>query len=408
MQFFQELIAVVQDRWQARHYDEAAFPELAKTALEEFAPASRVTPADIVRWALTATQFPVQPDLDSDFGQPPVCLASTSRVAIQALFWVDGTTSIHQHGFCGAFQVLEGSSIHATYRFDMDERINAHLLFGNVRYRDVEYLRKGATRTIIPGKQFIHALFHLDRPSVTLVLRTHHDLESGPQYNYFKPSVALNPFYREPQLVRRQQLLELLGSLTDANQRLLARDAVLGASYTDGFLMLKHCYERRMPDEQIHELIDAFERRHRGHGSLAPVFAEMTRLRYLVGKRKVARTPELRFFLALLLNIPDRQGVLRVIGEQFPGANATDLILRWTDEMAALTDGRDPGGDPLGTRLSDGEKAVFRCLLEGVAPAEVPERLKAEYEDVEQQGGEIRRLCVALSESSVYRPLWAT
>jgi hypothetical protein len=35
---------------------------------------------------------------------------------IEALFWVDGTTSIHQHSFSGAFQVLAGKSIHSRYR----------------------------------------------------------------------------------------------------------------------------------------------------------------------------------------------------------------------------------------------------------------------------------------------------
>ncbi len=42
---------------------------------------------------------------------------------IQALTWMEGTTAIHDHAFCGAFMVLEGASLHVTYGFRTAERL---------------------------------------------------------------------------------------------------------------------------------------------------------------------------------------------------------------------------------------------------------------------------------------------
>src|SRR5207247_11468909 len=86
---------------------------------------------------------------------------------IDIYFWLDGTTDKHQHAFAGAFQVLLGSSIHSHYRFAVEKRINPHFSIGRLSINDVELLSAGDIKRIIPGSNYIHSLFHIDRNSAT-------------------------------------------------------------------------------------------------------------------------------------------------------------------------------------------------------------------------------------------------
>ncbi|MFN2514442.1 MAG: hypothetical protein ABR568_23900, partial [Pyrinomonadaceae bacterium] len=58
----------------------------------------------------TAASLPHQYDVEGRFGNPPITLFAGPRFHIDVYYWLDGTTSIHQHSFTGAFQVLLGSS----------------------------------------------------------------------------------------------------------------------------------------------------------------------------------------------------------------------------------------------------------------------------------------------------------
>src|SRR5262249_17465041 len=154
-------------------------------------------------------RFPRQ-ELDNEFGQPPLNVYVNERFSIEVLFWLDGTPAIHEHAFAGAFHVLAGASIHSQYAFDLHERVSRRLLLGDLRLRGVEQLGQGDTRPIRPGPQFIHAVFHLDRPSVTVVVRTPSKKELLPQYSYCKPSAAYAHFELGEQMTRQLQLLAML------------------------------------------------------------------------------------------------------------------------------------------------------------------------------------------------------
>src|SRR5688572_7336077 len=165
---FDRLGRIIERRWREKNYDEAAFPELARTILVEEQP--QLTAREILTWVLATDVLPQQFDPQSTFGQPPLTMFRGARFLIDALFWMEGTTDIHQHGFAGAFQVLAGSSVHSQYRFVLEERISSSFLLGDVRFESFEILRPGDTRTIGAGQTLVHALFHLERPSVTIVV----------------------------------------------------------------------------------------------------------------------------------------------------------------------------------------------------------------------------------------------
>ena len=149
MQAFSDLGNTIARRWREQSHDEEAFPAIAADALAESELLSRITGGDVADWALSSHELPAQNY--TGFGQPPVVLYRGHEFFIEALFWFDSTTGIHQHAFSGAFAVLDGSSVHATYDFESQERISSRLLLGDVRFRACEVLTRGAVRRIEAG-----------------------------------------------------------------------------------------------------------------------------------------------------------------------------------------------------------------------------------------------------------------
>src|SRR3954451_19216208 len=135
---FKELGDTVLARWKRENFSLAKFPDIARAALDARPPARKVKLPALVRDFLLSEDQPVQSD--SPFGEPELVVYSHPRFYIQLLFWMDGTTAIHQHEFSGAFHVMHGSSIHARYAFEKARRVTPHLHVGNVRMMTIELL----------------------------------------------------------------------------------------------------------------------------------------------------------------------------------------------------------------------------------------------------------------------------
>src|SRR6266700_5917621 len=176
MRPFAELGALIEGAWREKNYGEETFPAIASGALSDSKLPARVDPWDIIRWVHSTTELPEQMDLTANFGNPPITLYVGPRFFIDAYYWLDSTTSIHQHSFSGAFQVLLGSSVHARYNFEKELEINSH--------------------------------FHLDRPSVTITIRSYKAPSDAVQFSYLKPYLARNPFFTDALLKRKVQTVE--------------------------------------------------------------------------------------------------------------------------------------------------------------------------------------------------------
>src|SRR5262245_25605877 len=133
MRFFQNLGDKIEKRFREANFNESRFTEIATEALEAMPPSKTVDPTDVIDWVLSASTLPNQFDLRSSFGQPPITVYARDRFHIDVLFWLDSTTSIHSHGFGGAFHVLAGSSIHTTWSWKPRERLNALLALGQLQ-----------------------------------------------------------------------------------------------------------------------------------------------------------------------------------------------------------------------------------------------------------------------------------
>jgi|SRR5687767_5127947 len=346
MQQFQELGELIEERWRAENYSEQLFPEIAAQALAEADLPSKVDPWDIIRWVHTSSTLPEQKDVPGRFGNPPITLFSGPRFYIDVYYWLDGTTSIHQHAFTGAFQVLLGSSIHSHFNFRTDRILNEHFSVGEVELLTVELLNVNDIKHIRPGSQYIHSLFHLERPSATITVRTEHTPSSAVQYDYRKPYFAINPFFQNVAMIKKLQTVTLLLGMKHTNADEMIVDLVTSSDFhTTYFILLEaaaHLRHRHM-DELFgmsagKDRFDALvEQARTVHGDLVDKFIsvldEQDRQMNIIGKRNTVTGEEHRFFLALLLNVPSRKKILDLVKHRFPETDPVEKILDWVEEL---------------------------------------------------------------------------
>lgn len=412
-----ELGPLVETRWRKTDYNETLFPEIAAQALTETALHSRVDPWQVIRWLETSTQLPRQVDLEGNFGSPPITLYDGSRFHISLYFWVNGTTTIHQHAFAGAFQVFLGSSIHSHYTFKIERAINAHFQTGQLTLEESDLLVKGDVREIIPGNRYIHSLFHLDRPSVSLIIRTHQSASALPQYNYLRPFIAFDPFFREPAMTRKKQAVELLLGIAHPETDSLISDFVRSSDFQTSFLLLEKTYDhlcgKDLPNGQDLSKNSArfqalIEKARERHGVLVdllvPVYREQQRQLEIVKRRANVKSKDQRFFLALLLNVPDRKSLLQLVKQRFPDRDPIHVMI---DRVSELSSVRGPTeSNILGINdFDDDYLFVYRCLLQDLTDQQIKENLKNEYkpEDATRIETRFDSLCGVLRNSNLLR-----
>jgi len=334
--FFTKLGRTVLERWKRENFSLAAFPEIARIAVEERPPADHVDLAAFTREFLLDDAQPFQ--TQSGFAQPEIVVFDHPRFYIQLLFWLDGTTDIHQHEFSGVFHVMAGSSIHAHFEFRNAHPVTPHFRTGDLRMKKIELLETGRTVPIISGRDCIHSLFHLDTPSVTVVVRTQHDPGTGPQFNYLPPHIGFDPVFSDTLTARRKQLLDVLEQTGDPAYAKLVMKMIAELDFERGFHILQNCMGNLHNLGAWNATLDAFRKK---HGALAKGVAatleEGVRRDIIKALRSRVEEPEHRFFLALMMNVTTRADLLALVAKRFPGKAPVDTILRWVGELAEVS-----------------------------------------------------------------------
>jgi hypothetical protein len=320
--------------WRDRNYDERIFPLLATEALADAGLHRLLDLPDLARWLVSAPRLPAQQY--RPFGQPPITLYRGHKFYIEALVWLESTTAVHQHGFAGAFAVLQGSSLHSRFDFEARDYICAQLLIGTVQWCSSELLAPGDVRTIEPGPGFIHSLFHLAHPSVSIVVRTDSAPGYSPQYSYLPPGLAVDPFYQPEPFLTQLRVLEALHT-SDSNA--FQRTAELMLETADLWTTLKVlslAYADRMEPATWEPLVALSKRRHGTRTDpLLAALTEEARQVNITARRDAIRRADHRFFLALLLNVPDREQILRLVARQYPDVDPADQVVAWVRELSA-------------------------------------------------------------------------
>jgi hypothetical protein len=181
--------------WKAAGSKVSAFPAIAARVLEDGQPQRGYDLGSLAEWTLTSRSFPQPCNPFGPQGPPAFTVWSDGRFFANVYAYTTPEVVIHDHDFAGAFVNLSGRTIHATYEFPDAERVVPEVHVGELAVRGVEVVGPGEVRRIDPGRRFIHQVWHVDQPTVVLVIRT--GPLPGParrQFQYLQAGLATEVF----------------------------------------------------------------------------------------------------------------------------------------------------------------------------------------------------------------------
>ena len=177
-------------RWREDDYSCYTFADIAKEELDKIDLTSLFSFTGLIDILDNSAMSKIQ--IASEFSELHLKLFDNSRFYIEVLNWWDNDTSIHDHGFAGVLLQLEGRSLNAIYSFDEADEVSHNLSLGDIKLSEAYISKKGDCRVIPYGRKEKHAVLHLEKPTTSLIVRTHPVMELSPQLNYFPPGLRVN------------------------------------------------------------------------------------------------------------------------------------------------------------------------------------------------------------------------
>jgi hypothetical protein len=313
------------------------FPALAAEVMAEFP-----IPADMgidymANWALGRERLPEQVNFHSGFGEPPLVVYEEPRFYAEVLFWFHGRTSIHSHGFYGAFRVLAGYSIEAEFAYHKEQEPTPGLQVGTLEPTALRLITPGDITPILPRDAFIHTVMHMGNPSLTLVIRNRGGMT---QYDYSVNGLAVNSYQDSQTHVRQAEVLSAYHAANPESfgDRLLE---FLKTGSAHRMARILREMERELDEDfvstEIAEL--AIER----FGAVGEVIVNSL-LRSMRGARiweEVAgiEDPILQLSTALTDLFPEEADLLAVVGRTFPDRDPAEVLEEWADKVSELSGG---------------------------------------------------------------------
>lgn len=204
MKIFDQLAQGVAAEWQNKNQDLESFAAVATQALERFNYdwSLEELERELEVWALTQKTLPNQISVHNTFGQPSITLFNDGRFVVDLYFWVDFDTSIHSHGFRGAFKVLHGESLQEVFSTSIKEKVAEDLLIVDMSEVEVEKIKEGAVRRIAPGSDLTHRVIHLANPTVSLCVKTINEPHLK-QWTYLPSGLAVQKSHPSADLIKK-------------------------------------------------------------------------------------------------------------------------------------------------------------------------------------------------------------
>lgn len=424
MELFQKLGETVEEIWRGKNYDEAIFPKIAADALREANLPEKVSAWEVIEWTMKQTHLPEQHDVAGKFGDPPITLYNSPRFHVDVYFWLEGTTAIHQHAFCGAFQVLMGSSLHSWFEFETSEKINTFTEIGILNLKTTDLLSVGDVQAIEAGKPYIHGLFHLDQPSATIVIRTYRSPLHLPQFNYYKPYLAVDPFFEEPATLKKLQSISSLIRAKHPETDRLISEWLATADFQTTFSILSNLrnmlqsnkldevFNPNAPQERFGKFMEIVRDRHGEKANVfTKVFEHRENIEQIIKRRTYITDNEQRFFLALLMNVEGKKRILSLIKEKFQSDDPVGKILDWTFDMANTRVLGEDVPNALGIAdFADLDLIVLENLLRDKTAAETVASIREEYgaENTDELSEKINSKIERLQQAVIFRPLFSS
>ena len=422
MELFRALGEKVEKIWREKNYDESLFPQIAADCLKKENLPEKVSAWEVIEWTLKQTHLPEQKDAAGNFGDPPITLYNSSRFHVDVYFWLEGTTAIHQHSFCGAFQVLMGSSLHSWFEFETSEKINTFTEIGNLNLKTVNLFSVGDVQKIEAGKNYIHGLFHLDQPSATIVVRTHKSPLHLPQFNYYKPFLAIDPFFEETDTLKKLQSVSALIRAKHPESDRMISEWLAAADFQTTFSILSNLrtilqnnkldqmFNPNAPQERFEKFLEIAQTRHGEKANIFPkIFEHRENVEQIVKRRGYITDADQRFFFALLMNVEGKKRILSLIKEKFPNDDPVEKILDWTFDLSQTRVLGENIPNALGIEnFDDIDLFVLESLLKDRNEDEMRESLQADYpnDDISKVAETFAERTGKIKNAVIFKPLF--
>ncbi|MFI6309873.1 hypothetical protein ACIBEK_07025 [Nocardia fusca] len=179
-----EVAAAISEEWHGFDRDIEVFPAVV---------ARHTVQLDLTPFNTLAKQQQLLFDSDvrelqttSSFSDAYFKLYDDGHLWVEVLNWWGSDINIHDHNFSGVQFQLDGKSIDVKYKYSADVTVDG-LEFGGIAPGAVRLWEPGSTSVVLPGDAEPHIVYHLDEPTVSLLIRTHPRPEYSTQHNYFPP-----------------------------------------------------------------------------------------------------------------------------------------------------------------------------------------------------------------------------
>jgi hypothetical protein len=236
-----------------------------------------------------------------------------------------------------------------------------------------------------------------------------------------KPYFAVDPFFREPTMVKKLQSVDLLLTVKHPEADSFIAELISSSDFHTTYLVLDKAHNHLTSDavENLFHLSTGLERYERllgkaraRHGELvdliAPVTEEIQRQKNLIQRRGYLTESDHRFFLALLLNVPRRGMILDLVQQPFPSQDPIDTVATWVEELSTtkLLGSKEP--NVLGIdAFDDMSLLALCCRLRGLTTEQTKRAVREEYADepADSLDSELESVLQSFQQSALLKSL---
>jgi hypothetical protein len=183
-------------------------------------------------------------------------------------------------------------------------------------------------------------LYHLDNPSITLVVRSYGHKKHQPQYSFYRPCLAFNQFQigKDELVVMYAELLFIANQFDRESMVQVWLEQIAQLDFPRlAYLFLGNLGYFQHDAERQAFLTQARQT----HGNLVDSLQEAAqfkeRLDHISRSRTVLSDLDLRYFLALLMNAKDKTSLLEMSRVRYPEQDPGECCARW---LARLSEGK--------------------------------------------------------------------
>ena len=231
----QSLCSRIEDRWLKLNYASEDFYKVVWEETESF----DLSPLGEVSNQMLLLDHPAVRlnQRSSTFSDLYFQLFNNGRFMIEVLNWSQAHVNVHDHDFSGVQFQLKGDSLNVVYDFAPKGERDGSLQFGSLSVREASIWKQGGRSVVRAGDVDPHGVFHLGRPTTSLLIRTLPTPRLGVQSNYF-PTLAAH--YTVQTDIQRKKLtgLQLLMKQDRAGFRLCFQHFLETQSLCENFFMI--------------------------------------------------------------------------------------------------------------------------------------------------------------------------